>query len=190
MISEEYKKYREYKKYCKLSTRYFEALEKIQLNIDMSSDEADNLLENIKKDALKLRESVTYDDTRKAADRLIGWCNNSSYSHRIFIENKEFIVLQTKDTKEKYVMIKTDTIGKNNYIDTCPYDDAIKRREAVRGNNYLTKIKVNATTAIKASDLLMQVRANNGNYTTLYGHKEVRTTWADNDTYNDTYNLL
>jgi hypothetical protein len=168
--------FRGYNKYRKLSNRYLAAREEIESNKSMSSDEADSLMENIKKKAMMLRESVD-DETRKNLEHLIDWCNGSSYSHRIYLENKEFIVLTTKDTMKKYVVIKEDTIGKNHYLDACEYEDVIEHREAVLNNDYLTKIKVNLPTAIKVGELLQQVREN-GEYTTLYGHKEMMTTWT------------
>jgi hypothetical protein len=135
-------------------------------------------MENLRKEAIGLLEHVTEDEVRKMIGKLIDWCDSSSYSHRIYIENKQLIILETRDTGKKYVMIKSDTIGKNSYIDACEYEDVMKKGKEVLANEYLIKIRVNSQTSIKAYELLEQVRRDSENSTMLYGHKEIHTSWT------------
>ncbi|MGH9951918.1 MAG: hypothetical protein ACRD5J_09855 [Nitrososphaeraceae archaeon] len=166
-----------YKKYSKLFNQYMNYDEEVH-DKNASQAETDSYLENIRNEATKLLEKVIDDELRKRIAKLIEYCNNSSYSHMIYIENKQLIILETKDTGKKYVMIKVDRIGDSSYIDACEYDDVIKKEKEVLSNNYLVKIKVNLRTAIKAHELLDQVRRENGNSTLLYGRKEVYTSWV------------
>jgi hypothetical protein len=145
---------------------------------NISQAETDSYLENIKNEAVKLLGRVTDGELRKSIERLIERCHNSSYSHRIYIENKQLIILEAKDTGKKFVMIKNDRLGDNSYMDVCEYDDVVKKGKGVLANEYLIKIKINHPTAIKADQLLEQVRRENGNFTLLYGHKKVWTSWV------------
>jgi hypothetical protein len=168
---------RGYKKYSELFYQYMNYDEEVH-DKDTSQAETDSYFENIRNEATKLLEKVTDDELRKRIEKLIEYCNDSSYSHRIYIENKQLIILETKDTGKKYVMITADRIGDSSYIDACEYDDVVKKGKEVLSNDYLVKIKVNLPTAIKAHQLLDQVRRDNGNSTLLYGRKEVYTSWV------------
>jgi hypothetical protein len=165
-----------YKKYSELFYQYMNSGEKVY-DKNISQAETDSYLENIKNKATKLLGRVTENELRKRIEKLIEYCNNSSYSHKIYIENRQLIILETKDTGKKFVMIKADSIGNNSYIDACEYNDVVKNGKKVLANEYLVKIKVNLPTIIKAGQLLEQVRHDNENSTILYGHKEVRTSW-------------
>lgn len=173
---------KEYKKYSKLYDQYLNYDEKLY-DTNISQAEIDSYLENIKNEAIKLLAGVTNRELRKDIERLIERCHKSSYSHRIYIENKQLIILETKDTGKKYVMIKKDYVRHNSYIDACEYDDVLKKGKGVLANEYLVKIKVNHPTSIKADHLLEQVRRDNGNSTLLYGHKETYTHWIEDDIY-------
>ena len=56
---------------------------------NISQAETDSYLENIRNVATKLLGRVTDDELRNRIEKLIEYCNNSSYSHRIYIENKQ-----------------------------------------------------------------------------------------------------
>ncbi|MGH9953412.1 MAG: hypothetical protein ACRD5J_17475 [Nitrososphaeraceae archaeon] len=170
---------KQYKKYSELFDQYMTFDEKAHLDHSISQDEIDSFMENIRNEATKLLGRVTDDKIRERIEKLIESCNNSSYSHRIYIENKQLIILETKDTGKKYVMIKSDIIGNNRYyIDACDYDDVIKKGKEVLANEYLVKIKVSLPIAIKAGQLVEQVRRDNGKSTLFYGRKKVWTSWV------------
>lgn len=171
-----------YKKYSGLYDQYLNCDEKFY-DRNIPQAEIDSYLDNIKNEATKLFGRVTDDELRKRIEKLIEYCINSSYSHKVYIENKQLIILETKDTGKKYVMIKKGWIRQNLYIDACEYEDVLIKGKGVFANEYLIKIRINHPTSIKADHLLEQIRRDNGNSTLLYGHKETYTHWVEDDIY-------
>lgn len=133
----------------------------------------------LKEQAVQLGPEITDQKNKRKLKYLIQCCEEGIYSHRLYIEHEQFIVLETYDAKKKYVMLNNSRIGNNYYIDACEYNDAIENKEKVMGNDYLIKLKVSGGTYHEASALISKVRDNNGESTILYGHKELFTvtTW-------------
>ena len=138
-------------------------------------------MREIRTKAEKLQQKTTDEETRKRLAWLIQSCNETIYSHKVYVEHEQFVVLETYDAKKKFVVIDTHSGVKDNRILACEYDDAMQNGKAVLNYDYLISIKVSRQTSYEAHQLIDQVRKDSGESTLLYGHKKVHvcTTWED-----------
>ncbi|MGH9977735.1 MAG: hypothetical protein ACRD8Z_18155 [Nitrososphaeraceae archaeon] len=136
-------------------------------------------MEEIRIEAEKLQQDVTDEETQKKVADLIQHCNEAMYSHKIYVEQEQLVILQAYDTTRKFVVISTSFGVGHNRIIACEYDDAIQNGKAVLNNDYLLAIRVSRQTYHEAYQHIDQVRRNSGESTLLYGHKEASTTWVD-----------
>ncbi|MGH9965348.1 MAG: hypothetical protein ACRD5E_11055 [Nitrososphaeraceae archaeon] len=135
-------------------------------------------MEEIRIEAEKLQQGVTDEDTQKKVADLIQDCNEAMYSHKIYVEQEQLVILETYDTKRKFVVISTSFGIGHNLIIACEYDDAIQNGKSVLNNDYLIAIKVSRQTYHEAYQHIDRVRRNSGESSLLYGRKEAHTTWV------------
>lgn len=144
-------------------------------------EEINASMKEIRTQAEKLQQNIADKETKKRVADLIQRCNETMYSHKIYVEHEQFVVLETYDAKKKFVVIDSSFGAKDNRIVACEYDDAIQNGKAVLNYDYLISIKVSPPISYEAYQLIDQVRKDSGESTLLYGHKEVRTctTWVN-----------
>lgn len=138
-------------------------------------------MKEIRTRAEKLQQKTTDEETRKRVAWLIQSCNEAIYSHKVYVEHEQFLVLEIYDTKKKFVVIDTSFGVKDCRILVCEYDDAMQNGKAVLNNDYLISIKISHQTYYEVHQLIDQVRKDSGESTLLYGHKKVHTctTWVN-----------
>jgi hypothetical protein len=136
-------------------------------------------MEEIRTEAEKLQQDVTDEETQKKVVDLIQRCNEAMYSHKIYVEQEQLVILETCNTKRKFVVISISSGVGHDRIIACEYDDAIQNGKSVLNNDYLIALKVSRRTCHEAYQHINQVRRNSGESTLLYGHKEAHTYWVD-----------
>jgi hypothetical protein len=145
----------------------------------VTNDIVNATMKEIRIEAEKLQQDVTDEQTQKKVADLIQRCNEAMYSHKIYVDQEQLVILETCNTKRKFVVISTSFGVGHNRIIACEYDDAIQNGKSVLNNDYLIAIKVSRQTCYEVYQHIDQVRRNGGESTLLYGHKEAPTIWVD-----------
>jgi hypothetical protein len=145
----------------------------------VTNDIVNATMKEIRIEAEKLQQEVTDEETQRKVADLIQRCNEAMYSHKIYVEQGQLVILETCNTKRKFVVISTSSGVGHNRIIACEYDDAIQNGKSVLNNEYLVAIKVSHRTCQEAYQHIDQVRRNSGEATLLYGHKKAHTIWVD-----------
>jgi hypothetical protein len=128
------------------------------------------IMEEIRTEAEKLQQDVTDEEIQKKVADLIQSCNEAIYSHKVYVEQEQLVILETYDARKKFAVISTSSGVRHNRIIACEYDDAIQNGKSVLNNDYLIAVKVSRRTYHEVYQHIDQVRRNSGESTLLYGH--------------------
>lgn len=96
---------------------------------DRTREQRNAFMAQLKEQAIQLRPEITDKESKSKLEYLIYGCDEDICSHRLYIEHEQFIVVETYDTKKKYVLLDNSKIGNNYYVDVCEYNDAIENKE-------------------------------------------------------------
>jgi hypothetical protein len=123
----------------------------------VTNDTVNTIMKEIRIEAEKLQQDVTDEETQKKVVDLIQRCNEAMYSHKIYVEQEQLVILETCITKKKFVAISSSSgVGQDRII-ACEYDDAIQNGKSVLNNDYLIAIKASHQTCLKVQRHIDQV---------------------------------